>query len=105
MKDGNGSVTAIGPEVTNGGRETVEMTMPYTVDVTIKGCADLLFHRWNCEAVEEKAKAAKGSKAKKSDNIESYVYRNDDNELCMPGEYVRQSIIHAAKFRQDPRSP
>ena len=25
--------------------------------------------------------------------------------LCLPGEYVRQSVIAAAKFRQDPRSP
>ena len=23
----------------------------------------------------------------------------------MPGEYVRQAVIHAAKFKQDPRSP
>lgn len=106
MSNGNGmAATAIGPQVTNGGRETIDASQPYVVDVTIEGTADLLFHRWNCEAVEAKANAAKGSKAKKTDNIESYVYRNDDGELCLPGEYVRQSLIHAAKFRQDPRSP
>lgn len=33
------------------------------------------------------------------------MYRNDAGELCIPGEYVRQSIVMAAKFRQDPRSP
>jgi len=33
------------------------------------------------------------------------VYRNKDGELCLPGEYLRQSIAQAAKFRQDPRSP
>ena len=92
-------------EVTDGGNETIEFGMPYAVHVTIEGTADLLFHRWNCEAVDEKAKAAKNSKAKKEDNIESYVWRNDNNELCIPGEYFRQSIIHAAKFKQDPRSP
>lgn len=92
-------------EVTNGGAETIEASMPYRVAFQLTGTADLLFHRWNSEAVDEKAKAAKNSKAKKSDNIESYVYRNDDGELCIPGEYVRQSIIMAAKFRQDPRSP
>lgn len=97
--------TQLGPDVTNGGDETIEYSMPYVVDVTIRGNADILFHRWNCEAVEEKAKAAKGSKAKKTDNIESYVYRNDDGELCLPGEYLRQAVIMAAKFRQDPRSP
>lgn len=55
--------------------------------------------------MDAKSKAAKGSKAKKTDNIESYVYRNDAGELCLPGEYLRQAIINAAKFRQDPRSP
>jgi hypothetical protein len=97
--------TAVGPVVTNGASATLELSQPYIVRARIIGVADLLFHRWNCEAVEAKSKAAKGSKAKKTDDIESYVYRNDQNELCIPGEYVRQSVIHAAKFRQDPRSP
>lgn len=106
MKNSNGTnVMAVGPDVTNGAREQVEMSCPYIVDVRIVGVADLLFHRWNCESIDEKSKAAKGSKAKKTDDIESYVYRNDAGELCLPGEYLRQSIIHAAKFRQDPRSP
>lgn len=97
--------TAIGPESTNGAAHDIEYTEPYIAHVRITGIADLLFHRWNCEAVEEKSKAAKGSKAKKTDNIESYVYRNADGEICLPGEYLRQAVIHAAKFRQDPRSP
>jgi hypothetical protein len=97
--------TAIGPKVSNDAAELIEFEQPYIVEATLAGVADLLFHRWSCEAVEEKSKAAKGSKAKKTDNIESYVYRNDDGELCVPGENVRQAIIMAAKFRQDPRSP
>jgi len=97
--------TAIGPDVTNGAALVVSHSMPYMVRARLIGTADLLFHRWNCEAVEAKAKAAKGSAAKKSDNVESYVYRNDAEELCVPGEYVRQAVIHAAKYRQDPRSP
>ena len=96
---------AIGPEATNAAKEIIEYAVPYMVRVTVVGTADLLFHRWNCDAVEAKGKAAKGSKAKKSDDIESYVYRLDDGTLALPGEYVRQSIIHAAKYRQDPRSP
>ena len=55
--------------------------------------------------MEAKAKAAKGSKAKKEDDWESYLYRNDQGAICIPGEYVRQSIIEASKYRQDPRSP
>jgi hypothetical protein len=92
-------------EVTNGAERMIEAGVPYVATVTISGAADFLFHRWNCEAVDEKAKAAKGSKAKKSDDVESYVYRNDAGELCIPGEYLRMAVIGAAKFRQDPRSP
>lgn len=94
-----------GDTPTNGAQQTIETSLPYIATVEITGVADLLFHRWNCEAVEAKSKAAKGSKAKKSDDIETYVYRNDDKELCIPGEYLRQSVIAAAKFKQDPRSP
>jgi hypothetical protein len=78
---------------------------PYVAAVAIEGVADLLFHRWTPEAITEKANAAKGSKQKKTDDIESYVYRDDHGRISLPGEYVRQSLIHAAKYRQDPRSP
>lgn len=96
---------AVGGDVSDGGNDMIALSEPYIVETTIVGSASILFHRWNCDAVAAKASAAKGSKAKKSDDTESYVYRNDDGELCLPGEYVRQSILHAAKFRQDPRSP
>lgn len=91
--------------VSNDAEEDIGATRPYVVEVEIEGTAAFLFHRWSVEAVAEKAKAAKGSAAKKSDNVESYVYRDTDGRLAIPGEYFRQSIIHAAKFRQDPRSP
>lgn len=97
-------VTAISP-VSNGGQATIDASQPYIATVTVQGAADILFHAWNCEAVEAKGKAAKGSAAKKTDDIESYVYRNEDGEICIPGEYIRGAIVHAAKFRQDPRSP
>ena len=96
--------TAVGP-VSNGAEVEIGFTQPYSVKTVIEGSAPLLFHRWNVEAVAEKARAAKGSKAKKEDNVESYVYRDDRNHICLPGEYFRQSIIHAAKYIQDPRSP
>lgn len=92
-------------EPTNAGNETIAYSEPYAVAVTVQGSADFLFHRWNAEAVDEKARAAKNSAGKKTDNVESYVYRTDDGELAIPGEYLRGSIINAAKFRQDPRSP
>jgi hypothetical protein len=90
---------------TDGGNETIAHSEPYSVAVTVQGSADFLFHRWNSEAVDEKAKAAKNSTGKKTDNIESYVYRTEGGELAIPGEYLRGALINAAKFRQDPRSP
>lgn len=108
MGKGNGVVTRpapteVGP-ITNGGQEAIEASIPYTATVRIVGTADMLFHRWNCEAVAEKAAAKKGSASKKSDNVESYVYRDDGGRICIPGEYLRGAIIGASKFRQDPRS-
>ncbi len=99
-------VTAIGGEVpTNGAECDIEMRKPYRVLLTLVGVCPILFHAWNVEAVAGKAGASKGSKEKKTDNVESYVYRNDKGEICIPGEYLRGAIIGAAKFQQDPRSP
>lgn len=98
-------VVKITDTVTNGGRQSVETEMPYTATLKIRGTADILFHRWNAEAVDTKAKAAKNSAAKKTDDVESYVYRDEEDNICIPGEYLRGAIILAAKFKQDPRSP
>ena len=66
------------------------MGIPYRVKVVITGCADLLFHGWNCQSVAEKASAAKGSKEKKTDDLESYVRRNDKGGICILGEYLQE---------------
>lgn len=100
-----GELTNVGPEVTNGAEGALLKGAALRVAFDIEGEADLLFHRWNCEAVEAKAKAPKSSAVKRMDDLESYVYRNDEGELCLPGEYVRQAMIGAARYRQDPRSP
>jgi len=91
--------------VSNDARQQIEAGIPYVGNVTVEGSCPIFFHRWSCESVEEKSKAAKGSKAKKSDDVESYVYRDSKGFICIPGEYLRMSIINAAKFKQDPRSP
>jgi len=102
------TATAIKP-ASNDAEEDIAVGQPYMVDFTIEGVSPLLFHRWSNEAVAEKAAAAKGSRAKKTDNIESYLYRCDNGNIGLPGEYVRQSIVSkkegAARYRQDPRSP
>lgn len=95
----------LGPEPTNGAKPDIELEYPYVVEFEIEGVCPILFHRWNNEAVAEKSAAKKGSASKKSDNVESYVWRNQKGEICLPGSYVHASMAKAAKFRQDPRSP
>jgi hypothetical protein len=102
--------TAIGgTSPTNAAADDIGLEEPYFVTVTVRGVAALLFHAWNNEAVAEKSAAAKGSRAKKSDNLESYVYRDQDGMLALPGTYLKGSLTDpqkgAAKFLQDPRSP
>lgn len=104
MKKKNGK-KRINSDVTNGAKELIEFQKAYAVRLRLSGTSDLLFHRWNAEAVDEKSRAAKNSRARKSDDIETYVWRNEKSELCIPGEYVRMAIVTAAKFKQDPRSP
>lgn len=89
--------------VSNDGQSVIAQGQPYIAEIDVIGTASLLFHRWSVDGVEAKSKAAKGSKAKKEDDLESYVYRHD-GKLAIPTEYFRMAIINAAKFRQDPRS-
>lgn len=99
-------VVHIGGEIpTNDASDDIQSGAAYRIAMQIRTDADLLLHRYSPDAVIEKNAAKKNSKAKKEDNIESYVYRNDDGVLCIPGEYLRQSIIHAARSHADPRSP
>lgn len=74
------------------------------VSVTIEGVSKLLFHRYDCAAVEAKNKAGKGTREKKSDNIESYVYRDDNGHLVIPAENLHAALAESAKSYQDPRS-
>lgn len=89
---------------TDGANQVISFSEPYVVSVTLQGASDLLFHRWNCEAVDAKSKAAKNSKGKKTDDVETYVWRTEAGQIGIPTEYVRMSIIMASKYKQDPRS-
>ncbi len=95
--------------ISNDGQKTIDTGKPYTVNVTIRGVAPILFHSWSVESVKAKGEAKKGSEAKKTDDIESYVYRDASGFICMPGTYILGSMTDkkngAAKYRQDPRSP
>lgn len=123
---------AMGGDVSDAGNDIIMLEEPYRALVRITGDSTLLFHRWQCDSVEAKARAPKGSAAKKTDDVESYVWRwnsdttslspwdrmnlgrgmlavNDYNGvICLPGEYLRGSLcsnLGAAKYQQDPRSP
>lgn len=89
----------------NGGQEDIDITKPYRAIITVVGTAPILFHRWDVEAVAEKGKAAKGSKSKKTDNVESYVYRNGDGYIGVPGVNFAASLQEAGRYESDPRSP
>ncbi|MDI9261290.1 hypothetical protein [Alicyclobacillus sendaiensis] len=85
--------------------DNVRFAMPYRVAVRLRGSAPILFHRWDCEDVEAKAQAAKGSAMKKTDNVEAYLYRTEEGEIAIPATYLHQALVNAAKYKQDPRSP
>lgn len=76
----------------------------YRIDVTIEGRARMLMHAYNCEAVEAKAAAKKGSVAKKTDDVQSYVRRNDAGEIVIPDGNIKACLADAAKRFQDPSS-
>lgn len=78
---------------------------PYSVLLTIVGTEDILFHRYDVEQVEAQGKAPKGSKEKKSDNVESYVFRTDAGHIGLPGINFKACLADGAKYFQDPRSP
>jgi len=102
-KNNNGAQALTGIQSVSNEAE-IDIIAPFTANVRIQGVADLLFHAWNNEAVEEKGKAPRGSTVKKTDNIESYIYRGPKDEICLPGRYLQRAVIEAARFHHDPRS-
>lgn len=94
-----------GQQVSNGGAAVVDLSRPYIARVSVLGVAPLLFHAWNCESIAEKSNAAKGSKGKKTDDVESYVYRTTDGAIGVPGKNLHGALIEVARYYQDPRSP
>jgi hypothetical protein len=87
VKNGQ-DITGIGG-VSNDGEAAI--SLPFTIMLTVEGTADLLFHRYSADEVAEKGAAAKGSKAKKTDNIEAQDPRSPRKsalDLCKAGLVV-----------------
>lgn len=78
---------------------------PFTVECTIKGTSPALFHAFDVTEYRRKEQAKKGSREKKTDNIQSYVYRNKAGELCWPGLNFKAALVNASKRFQDPGRP
>jgi len=93
--------------VSNGAQQIIESSEPYVARITVRGTAPILFHNYNVESVGEKERAPKGSAAKKSDDLESYIYRvsEADRRLGIPGANFCAALAVAAKSIPDPRSP
>lgn len=76
----------------------------YSVQVKIEGVSRILFHRYDPEVVEQKSKAPKGSREKKTDNLESFLYRDIDEYISIPATNIKACLLNAAKHFSDPRS-
>jgi hypothetical protein len=92
-------------QISNGANDDINVSVPYVLNVRIIGVSPILFHAWSNESVAEKAAAQKGSKQKKTDNLESYVYRDENGNLGVPGRNLAAAVRNAGKFMPDPRSP
>jgi len=95
--------------VSNDAEQIYELERPWAAELTITGTAPLLFHRYSVEEVAAKSNAKKGSAAKKTDNLEASVYRDDAGFICAQGVALIAAITDpskgSAKSVQDPRSP
>lgn len=91
--------------VSNGASDLVALGNPYRATVAIVGTAKMLLHCWNNEAIAEKAAAKKGSAQKKTDDLESYVQRDEKGFIVMPTLNFCAAIREAGKSFPDPASP
>lgn len=74
------------------------------VSVEIEGTSPILFHRYDVAAVERKANAPKGSMERRTDDVQSYLYRDEDGHLVLPGLNIKRCLVLAGQFFGDPRS-
>lgn len=90
---------------TNSAASLIEMEREYIATIRITGTAKLLLHSWSIEAIEEKAAAKKNSAKKKTDDLESYVQRDQEGRIVMHCKNFCASIRTAGKKYADPTSP
>lgn len=96
--------TVIQESATNGSSETRHLGQEFAVSIRIIGTSPLLMHRYDVESVKGKGRAAKNSAEKKTDDVESYLYR-DGKQIGIPGRHFHACLREAARRIPDPTSP
>jgi hypothetical protein len=99
------SATIVHVESAANGSAAPTATEEYCADVLLVGTTPLLMHRYDISAVKAKGKAAKNSETKKSDDLVSYLHRDDKGRVCIPGANLWSCLVGTAASVQDPRSP
>jgi hypothetical protein len=77
---------------------------PATIEATIRGVVPLLFHRFNgrpTSGIEVWSPDAPSSPP--IDDLESYVYRDEDGHLAIPSNAIHGALVTAAKSNKTPR--
>lgn len=107
MARGQATVEVVAQESATNGNSSTVGEQEYAVEVSLIGVSPLLMHRYDTEAVKRKGAAAKNSADKKTDDIESYVYRDPTNpkEIGIPGRNFLATLREAGRSVADPRSP
>lgn len=99
------AVTELTDQSLEGRGYATSLSVPsYSMRVKIEGVSRILFHRYDPESVERKSKAPKGSAEKKTDDLESYLYRDLDGYISIPAVNIKACLLNAAKHFSDPRS-
>lgn len=105
-KNGVSSIVDVAAETTGQAARDAryEFSVPFRALIKIRGAAMLLLHRYDPAEVEVKANAQKGSRTKKTDNVESYVDRDAAGNICIPGVNLKACLREAGGSFPDPRS-
>lgn len=89
----------------NDSESLIDAQRPYLATVKIVGTAKKLFHCWKQSTVSMKERGLKNSETKKTDDLESYVIRNEKGLITIPTANFCASIRYAGKAFADPSSP
>jgi hypothetical protein len=91
------------PVVGEDARAILDAALPYRMRIGIVGQSAMLLHAWDATPPENRPTPPKGGK--KTDNVESYCYRDPDGYLGVPGANFAACVAQAGRFMKDPRSP